>query len=141
MKTLTTITAAVLIILSFGAFANDETSENRLKIDNTIKTYIDAMAHGKIEGLSKILDSEAKFTSNQTSRIVTHSRSEILSSVKSLKNVEQNCTTDYTILEHDAAQALIKVILKYDGFSKVSLINIANTAEGWKITNVSSSYQ
>ncbi len=140
MKTLKTLTATLLIILSFSAFADDTSKNEKLDMNYALKTYVDAVAHGKIKGLEEVLDQNVKFTTTRGSQIINISKAQMLSSLKNTQNVEQNCTTDFSLIESNSTLTVVKVTMKYEGFSKVTYLSMANTTKGWKITNVSSSY-
>ncbi|HEX8577881.1 MAG TPA: nuclear transport factor 2 family protein [Flavobacterium sp.] len=138
MKAIKTLLAAALMVFSLNSFANEEPQSQKLKMDYALKTYIDAISLGKIKGLSEILDNDVKFTVTRGEKIVNYSKSEMLNSLKGSENISQNCTTDYSIIEQSATQAIVKVIMKYDAFSKVNYVTMSQTNKGWKITNVSS---
>ncbi|MGV3706541.1 MAG: nuclear transport factor 2 family protein [Arcticibacter sp.] len=140
MKTIKLLTTAFLFIISLSSFGKDENNTEKLKMDYAVKTYIEAVTHGKVKGLSDVLESDAKFTLTQGEKIIRFSRYETLSSLKNNEGIHQNCSSDYKIMEIDAAQAIVKVTLKYDTFSKVNFLSLANTKKGWKITNVSTSF-
>lgn len=140
MKTLKTLTATLLIILSFSAFADDTSNNEKLNMNYALKTYVDAVAHGKIKGLEDVLDQNVKFTTTRGSQIINISKAQMLSSLKNTQNVEQNCTTDFSLIESNPTLTIVKVIMKYEGFSKVTYLSMVNTTKGWKITNVSSFY-
>ncbi|WP_407431566.1 nuclear transport factor 2 family protein [Arcticibacter sp.] len=140
MKTLRILTAALMAIISFSAFAEDETNSEKLKMNYTVKTYIDAVTQGRVKELAAVLESDARFTLTQGERIINFSRYETLKWLKMNEGIRQNCSTDYKIIEMDASQAVVKISLKYDTFSKINLLSLANTKKGWKITNVSTSF-
>ncbi|WP_242689227.1 nuclear transport factor 2 family protein [Pedobacter sp. SYSU D00535] len=140
MKTLKTFAAALLMALSFSVFASDEPNNQKLSMDYAVKAYIDAVSHGKIKGLSEVLDNDVKFTVTRGENIINYSKSEMLNSMKGSQNLEQNCQTDYSVMELNGTQAVVKVTMKYEAFSKVNIVTLANTTKGWKITNVSSSF-
>jgi len=140
MKTLKTLTAALLIILTSSAFANDETKSEKLMMDYTVKRYIDAITHGQVKGISEIFDKDVKMTTTRNKEIVNYEKSDILWALKYTKNAEQNCTTDYKFLEINPTQAIVKVSMNYEGFTKVNIASMANTAKGWKITNIATCF-
>jgi len=137
MKTLKNLTAAFLIILTASSFANEKSKSEKLLMDYTIKRYADALGHGQIKGISEIFDRNVKMTTTIHKKIVNYDKGDILLSLKYIQNVEQNCETTYTMIEKTQTQALAKVTLNYDSFSKVNYISLANTAKGWRITNIS----
>ena len=140
MKTLKSITAAFLIVLSTSAFAKDDTKLEKLNINYALKTYVNAVTHGKIEGLADVMDKEVKFTTTRGQQIINHDKNEMLESLKNTQNVEQNCLTSFSIVESTPTQSVVKVTMKYDDFSKISYLTMANTGKGWKIVSVSSSF-
>lgn len=140
MKTLQTLTAAFLITFSMSAFAAGEPNKKRFIMSYAVETYIDAMTNGDIKELPALLDSDVKFSSTRANKVVTYSKSAIVRSLKDIENVKQNCVSSYKVLEQNQAQALIKVSMKYKDFTKVNYVTMENTTDGWKITNVSSSY-
>ncbi|MFA6945032.1 MAG: nuclear transport factor 2 family protein [Pedobacter sp.] len=140
MKTLKTITAALLIVLSTSAFAKDDTKIEKLNINYALKAYIDAVAHGKIDGLNDVMDKDVKFTSTRGQQIINHDKDQMLKSLKHLQNVEQNCSTEFSIIESTPTQSVVKVTMKYDGFSKINYLSMSNTGKGWKIISVATSF-
>ena len=141
MKTLKTLLAAVLMVVSFNALADEESKKEKLGVDYALKTYIDAISDGKVKGLSEVVDRDAKFTLTRRDQVLSFTKSEILTSLKKNEEVQQNCETTYQLLDLAGNQAVYKVIMKYADFSKINMVTINNTGRGWKITNVSSSFQ
>lgn len=140
MKTLKTLTASLLVILSVSAFATTKPGNEKLEMNYALKIYIDAIAHGKVKPLAEVLDADAKFSIAQGNKISTYTRGQMLNLLKSSENVEQNCELDYNAVQENATQAIIKVSMKYPGFSKDSFVSLLKTSKGWKITNVSSGF-
>lgn len=140
MKTLKTITAALLIVLSTSAFAKDDTKIEKLSINYALKAYVDAVAHGKIDGLNDVMDKDVKFTTTRGQQIINHDKDQVLKSLKHLQNVEQNCSTEFSIVESTPTQSIVKVTMKYDGFSKINYLSMSNTGKGWKIVSVATSF-
>lgn len=140
MKTLRILTAAVLLAVSFSACATEESLNEKLSVNYTLRTYIDALANGRIQGLGNLFDPGAKFTLTRGNRICNYSKDEVIEFMKSLEGVKQNCETNSAFLQLDNAQALVKITMKYSDFSKVTLVTMHNSNRGWKITNISSSF-
>ena len=140
MKTLKSLTAALLIFVSASAFAGDDSKDNRSQIEYVVGTYVDAFNYGKIKNLSAVLDPNVKFTLNVKKAIVSYNKSEMLDYLKVSENIVQNCQANYSLVEANDAQAVVKVTLQYEDFSKINLITLSNTNKGWKITNVSTSF-
>jgi len=140
MKTLKTLTAALLITLSFSAFAADGSKAEKLEMNYALKTYIEAVTQGKIGSLIDVLDQEIRFTTTCGKKIINHNKSQVLNGLKFSENVKQNCVTESRIVESTPNLSVVKVTLKYANFSKIEYLSLANTTKGWKITSVSTSF-
>lgn len=140
MKALKTVIAVFVVAFSASAFANQEPESSKTSMDHAVKTYIDAIASGKVKGFAEILDNNVKFTITRGEKIISYSRSEMLSFLKNSENITQNCVTEHALVEQNALQAIIKVTMKYDTFLRVNYVTMAQTQKGWKITNVSSAF-
>ncbi len=139
MKALKFIIITFCITFSFNAFSkDDEAKDQKYTMSFAVQTYIDAVTQGKLKGLGEILDNDVKFTVNQGEKIVNLNRSEMLNSLKGSENIQQNCKTDYSIVEQNDNQSIVKVTMTYDVFTRINYVTIAHTNKGWKITNVSS---
>ncbi len=126
--------------LSCSAFAGDNSTNEKLEMNDVLKAYVDKVAHGKIKGLAEVIDQDVKFTTTTETEIIHYSKTQIRSSLKQNENVEQNCVTEYSLTESNPTLTVVKVVMKYENFSKVTYLSMANTKKGWKITNVSSSF-
>jgi len=140
MKTLKNLTAALLMAVSFSAFAAGGSQSANPDMSHALKAYVDAVSLGKMNGLQEVLDQDIRFTTTRNKKIITHSKAEILKTLKANENVKQNCSTEYTIIESTSSLGLVKLTMKYEGFSKVEYLSLANTGQGWKITGVSTSF-
>ena len=140
MKTFKIVFAALTMLVSASSFATDSGKKEKLNMSFAVQTYIDAMSHGKIKGMHEVLDTDAKFTITGGNKTLNYNKTQILYSLKQIENIQQNCVTSYNIVDLNATQAIVKVTMKYERFSRVNFLSMANTAEGWKITNVSSSF-
>ena len=138
MKTLKTLIVAALLSLSFNSFASEDPNTQKLSMNYALKTYIDAITEGKVKGFAEILDNDVKFTVTIGQKIVNYTRSEVLNSLNQTLNINQNCVTEHTIVEQNPSQVIVKVSMKYDAFTRINYVSMAQTSKGWKITNVSS---
>ncbi|RYE31503.1 MAG: nuclear transport factor 2 family protein [Sphingobacteriaceae bacterium] len=139
MKTLKTIFIALLVTLTFTvAKANTPNIKERLTMRYAINIYVDAFTHGKSAGLAEIIDDNAKFSHNRGEKIISFSKNQILESLNSQPNTEQNCTTVTKIVENNSNLVVYKVQMKYQNFSRTNYVTMTDTGNGWKITNVSS---
>lgn len=139
MKTLKSILLGLaLIVTATVVKANDN---EKLTKDHAISTYIDAVAHGKLEGLNQVLDNNVKFSMMRGNQVISFSKSEMLTSLQASKNTEQDCKVNTTTVENNGEVAIVKVELQYEGFTRSNLVTVSNTGSGWKITNVHSVFK
>lgn len=142
MKTLKiTLASLALVLVTFAGKADGAKADEKLSMKYAVSTFVDAFSHGKIEGFAEILDDNVKLTSSRGNTIVTHNKSDILQTLKNLKGIEQNCTTNYSIIENLPSQVILKVNMNYETFTKINYVTIAQTTKGWKVTNISSVFQ
>ncbi|QXV65438.1 nuclear transport factor 2 family protein [Mucilaginibacter achroorhodeus] len=135
MKTLRNLTAVVALMITCSFAKADEPAVNLTRV-HAINTYLDAMTRGKIEGLNQVVDASAKFSILRGKSIVSFDKKQMTDFLKEQKNVEQTCTTNTEVVESNSHIAVVKVDMKYNGFTRSNYVTIANTGNGWKITNV-----
>ena len=134
-----TITAAVLMTLSFSSFANNSIHPLR-KIDakDILLTYAEATSVGNNE-LSKFLftnDFEyVNMANGKTSNKATY-----LKFLNENKNISYNCKTEYEILDSTGTTAVAKTTYKFEHFTRVDHITLTQTKDGWKVNKVITSY-
>ena len=141
MKTLKTMMLglALLITCSFAKAAQQDEAD--LTKDYAINTYVNAMTHGKLKEFSAVLDQDVKFSMLRGTTVLNFTRSEMLESLKASKDTEQACTTSTSTVESNDALAIVKVDMKFDGFTRSNFVTVTNTGKGWKITNVYSVFK
>jgi hypothetical protein len=143
MKTLKSIMLGLALLL-VGSATNAATvkaakltrAAAKLTRAHAINTYVDAMTRGKISGLNDVLDKTATFSMLRGKTVLCYSKKQMLDYFKSNKNTEQVCTLSTGIIKSDDNIAIVKVDMKYNGFVRSNYVTIANTGDGWKITNV-----
>jgi hypothetical protein len=136
MKTLKSILLGLALMVVCGAVKANNTDDGKLTQNHAINTYVDAMTRGKLQGLNDVLDQSAQFSMLRGKTVLSFSKKQMLDYLQANKNTEQTCTTSTSIVESNANVAVVKVDMKFDGFVRSNYITIANTGNGWKITNV-----
>jgi len=136
MKTLKSILLGLALMVVCGAVKANITDDGKLTQNHAINTYIDAMTRGKSQGLNDVLDQSAQFSMLRGKTVLSFSKKQMLDYLQANKNTEQTCITTTSIVENNANIAVVKVDMKYDGFVRSNYVTIANTGNGWKITNV-----
>lgn len=140
MKTLKSIMLGLALLLLCGAVKANNI-DDRLTPNYAINTFVDAMTRGKLAGINEVLDKSVEFSMLRGKTVLSFTRSEMLEFLKSNKNIEQTCTTSTSIVESNANVTIVKVAMKYSDFVRNNYVTIANTGNGWKITNVYSVFK
>ena len=140
MKTLKSIMLGLALLLLCGA-AKANNIDDRLTPNYAINTFVDAMTRGKLAGLNDVLDKTVEFNMLRGKTVLSFSRAQMLDYFRSNKDIEQTCTTSTSIVESNANVTIVKVAMKYDDFVRNNYVTIANTGNGWKITNVYSVFK
>ena len=141
MKSLKSIVLGLAILMICGAAKANNISDNNLTPNHAINTFVDAMTRGKLAGLNDVIDKTAAFNILRGKTVLSFSKNEMLDYFKSNKDIEQTCTTSTSIVESNANITIVKVAMKYDDFVRNNYVTIANTGNGWKITNVYSVFK
>lgn len=143
MKTLKTIILGLAAVVTFGAASakTTNTTAEKRTVNYAVKAYVNAVAHGQNEALSEVLDNNFKLTMLRGDKMVSSSKAEVLSFMKTTENIEQNCKTIVTVNESNADITVVKVNMVYNGFVRSNYVTLTNTADGWKITNVYSVFK
>lgn len=140
MKTLKSLTLGLALLFTVVAAKAADKFEKFSKT-YAVSSYVDAMVHGKLDGLSEVLDPTAKFSMLRGNDMISYNKTEMLSFMKTTKNVEQVCTIKTSEVDNNDDVTVVKVDMQYSGFTRSNYVTIANTGAGWKITNVYSVFK
>jgi hypothetical protein len=142
MKTLKAMVMGLALLLVCGVSqAAPVTSHSNSTKDEVIDAYVNAVVHGKINGFSDLIDDDAKFNMKRGSNVNTLSKSQILNSLKSNENVEQDCQCTKTVMQDSDDMSVIKVDMKYNDFTRTDVITAQRAGNWWKITKVETSFK
>ncbi len=143
MKTLKTTILGLVTLLTFGAAnaTSVKTENEKATVKYVISTYLNAIAHGQNAGLKDIIDNNATFSMVRGKQMVNYNKSEALAFFKDTENIEQNCKVTSSVNVSNTDMTVVRVDMKYDGFTRTNYVTVTNTSEGWKITNVHSVFK
>ncbi|WP_295767829.1 nuclear transport factor 2 family protein [uncultured Mucilaginibacter sp.] len=141
MKTLKSLVAGLALLVIANVVKAEEPNVARLTKSYAVSTYVNMMTRGLNAGLSDVFESNAKINILRGKQVLSFSKAEMLTFAGDNKNIQQNCTTSVTEVESNADMAIVKVDMKYEKFTRTNYVTIANTGEGWKITNVYSVFK
>jgi len=146
MKTLKT----TLLALSFFLFASilvkahaaTKPTSNKAKVtmNYVLNKYIETTTLGKLEEFTSLLDANFKHCITYQGKTVSYGKKQTIDYMNKIRNVKQNCTSTYTLIENNSNFSIAKVEMKYPTFTKVDYITISNHGDTWKITNVFTTY-
>ncbi len=141
MKTLKLFIAVLLLSVAATAVKAEGTPKNRLSKDYAVFTYADAMAHGTLNGLNDVLDQNVTFSMVRGKKVESVNKADMLKFFKENKNISQNCTVETSVVDSSDDISVVKVDMHYTNFTRTNYVTVANTAAGWKITNVHSVFK
>jgi len=130
------ISLLILFIVCGVAKATDKPGEGMFTKTHAINTYVDAMVRGRLDGLTDVVDPDAKFTILQGKRLVSCTKKQMMDFLEKIKNVEEDCTTSTSLVENNTELVVVKVDMQFKTFVRSNYVTIANTGNGWKIINV-----
>src|ERR1700722_6206052 len=136
MKTLRSIMLGLAMLAFCGAAKANTNDNGKLTQTYAVNTYLDAMTRGRLSGLNDVLDQSASFSMVRGKQVLSFDKKQMLDYFKTTRNTEQLCTASTSVVESNANIAIVKVDMKYANFTRSNYVTIANTGNGWKITNV-----
>jgi hypothetical protein len=140
MKTLKSLTLGLVLLFTVVA-AKAADKYERFTKNYAISSYIDAMGHGKLNGLTEVLDSSVKFSMLRGTDVISYNKADMLGFMKTTEGVEQGCTVTTSEVQNNDDVTVVKVDMKYPTFTRSNYVTVANTGAGWKITNVYSVFK
>jgi hypothetical protein len=136
MKTLKSIVLG-LALLVVGTIANAANKPAAVLTKNDVlNIYVNAVVHGKLDGLDAVLDDNVKFVMQRGDNETILNKKNILESLKSSENMEQGCTYTTTIVKDTKDGMIVKLEMKYEGYVRTNLITISSRRADFKITKV-----
>lgn len=136
MKTLKSILLG-LTLLVVGTVANAATSPAfALTKNDVLNIYVNAVVHGKIDGVENILAKDVKYTMLRGDKEFNLNKKQLLESLKASENVDQNCTYTTSIMDESNNKMVVKLIMRYDGYIRTNLVTIALNHDDFQITKI-----
>lgn len=136
MKTLKSIVLG-LALLVVGTIANAANKPASVLTKNDVlNIYVNAVVHGKLDGLEGVLDNNVKFITQRGDNEVVMNKKTVLESFKASENMEQGCTYTTTIVKDTKNGMIVKLEMKYGDYVRTNLITISTSHDDFKITKV-----
>jgi len=145
MKTFVTSLVTAFIILSSSAFAASEGKTSRsnvVAINNALDQYTAAVSKGEVNQLDQLFSEQfhQRYSSKKNGN--TFNKTQVVNFLKANKNiVQQQCKTDYSIVDEGKGFALAKVAMKYPNYSRVDYVTIVQNGNGYQISQVITTFE
>ena len=138
-KTLSTIATAFLMMISLSSFANSVMNPlKNMDSEEILTTYIEATTLGSDMYNKYLLTADFEYinTANQDS----YNRKAYLKFLKSTKGLKFDAKTTYQILDETGKTCIAKATSTFKNFTRVDLITLLKTEDGWKVSKVVTTY-
>ena len=136
MKTLKSILLGLTLLVA-STVANAKTLPAvALTKNDVLNSYVNAVVHGKIEGVENIFDKNLKFVMYRNDKEFNLNKAELLESLKASENVEQKCTYTTSIVSDKDSKMVVKLIMKYEGYVRTNTITISQKNDDFQITRI-----
>ena len=141
MKTLKSLFLGLALLATANIVKADEPAAAKLTKSYAVSTYVNTMTLGKNAGLNDVVDQSAKFNILRGKQVLSFSKTEMLKFAGENIGIRQQCTTTVSEVESNTDMSIVKVDMNYGTFTRTNYVTIANTGDGWKITNVYSVFK
>jgi hypothetical protein len=141
MYKLIAIITASLFAFASGFNASAREAVNPLKDVNTNKivlTYAEAITSGNTDFNKHLFTADFEYLNSASN--ASYDRTAYLGFLKANKGVKYNCSTDYEILDQAGKTSVAKVSMKFENFTRVDYITMVQSADGWKVSKVVTTY-
>jgi hypothetical protein len=140
MKTLKSLFLGLALLVITNVVKADEPTAVITR-NQAISTYINAITLGNNAGLNEVIDQSAKFSILRGKSVMSFDKADLMKFASQNQNIKQACTTTTTEVESNADMSVVKVDMKFENFTRTNYVTMANTEDGWKITNVYSVFK
>ena len=136
MRTLKSILAGIaLLFICVAANAITKPTTGKLTRDEVVKVYIDATISGNVSKLDNVLSDDLQFYLQRGDYVSTLDKNQLIDYLKNNTTSDPSVKTTTTIMREDDNSSVIKVVFKYDGYSRTDEVTL-NKTFGWVITTV-----
>lgn len=141
MKTLKALMMGLALLLVCSISQAAPISHGNSTKDQVIDTYLNAVVHGKLDGVSDAIDDDAQFAIKRGEHINTLTKAQIMDALKTNVNVEQDCQCTKSVMQDDDMKKVLKVDMKYADYTRTDIITAEPVGAGWKVTKVETSFK
>ncbi|ERJ58150.1 nuclear transport factor 2 family protein [Sphingobacterium paucimobilis] len=140
MKT-TIATIATLFTLAFGFHASAKETANPLKkLDSKAiaLTYLQTISTGNVLYNKHLYTNDFEYRNSSNDQV--SNKTQYLRFLKENKGLQYDCKTSYEILDEAGNTAVGKATMTFKNFTRIDYITMLQTADGWKVSKVVTTY-
>ena len=115
-------------------------AEAGVSANEVLIKYIENTTSGQVHDFKELLGEDFKQYLDCDRKPLNYNKRQLLSYLKSIKNVVYNCQTDYSLVEETQDFVIAKVNMKFPTFTRTNYVTLSNTKNGWKITSIAVKY-
>lgn len=141
MKTLKSIFLGLALLATATIVKADDVKTVNATKGNAVDAYVNSITMGQNADLDDVIESSAKFNVLRGKEVLSFGKAAMMKYAGENKNVRQECTTSVSEVESNDDMSIVKVDMNYGNFTRTNYVTVANTGEGWKITNVYSVFK
>lgn len=136
MKTLKSILLGLTLLVATSVANAKSLSAAALTKNDVLNAYVNAVVHGKIDGVENIFSKDVKYVMYRNDKEFNLNKAQLLESLKASENVEQTCTYTTSIVDESNDKMVVKLIMRYDGYVRTNTITIAQKHDDFQITRI-----
>jgi len=142
MKSLIKILFAAIVFVTVSTFAKAEIDgANKKAAANTLHQYIATTTQGKVEDINELFSDQFRHNINGNGKVITHTKEQVVQFLKGRKNVQEDCTASYRVIEQNETCAIARVEMKYLKFTRVNYVTLSREGGEWKISQVVTTFR
>lgn len=139
-RNLTMIATVMMMVLSLSSFAKE--TVNPLKnytSKSIVLSYVEASTHGNNMFNKHLFTNDFEYVNavNNTKS----SKKDYLKFLDATKELKFDCETSYEVLDQTGNTAVAKTTMKFENFTRVDILSLTQSKDGWKINKVVTSYK
>lgn len=129
----------VCMILGLSAAVNTTYAVNGPAMDynEVISNYMDSYMTGNYKKMGKILSEDVHVKTPRLDTVLVQNKDNLLTQIKQTGSIDQNCRSNYEVLDKSDAMIIARVDFKYNDFTQRNyLVLEKNDNKQWEITQV-----
>jgi len=143
MKMLKSIMLGIAMVAVCG-IANAKSikgADEPLTENYVISTYVAAITQGNLKDFTRILDNDVTFSSTEKTGVKSLEKDDVIANVKANEGVKQECTVTTSKVKETGDGTVYQIDMKYADHTRTDMVTIVEGSNGWKVTDVNSTFK